>query len=163
MRKAIGAVVSGFALVTFYATCGAQQLPKSGSITFHTGWKDVGTAIEVAAKRMQGQGLITGATFNDKGSGPLHLGPANCSYAFMAIAGSGKNTGFCTFSDADGDKVFTAFTGTITPDGQGNGTNDIVGGTGKYDGIKGNGPWKCKYVGSNGELTCAQTLEYRLP
>lgn len=55
---------------------GAQQLPKTGSFSFHTGWKDTGTTIEVADKR---EGMVTGVAFNDRGTGPLHLGPANHS------------------------------------------------------------------------------------
>ncbi len=163
MRKALVVLVSGLSFAALCNGASAQQLPKSGSINFHTGWKDTGTAIEVAAKRMQGQGMVTGATFNDKGAGPLHLGPANCSYTFIAIEGNGKTKGFCTFSDADGDRIFTDFTGTTAPDGQGNGINEIIGGTGKYQGIQGKGPWKCKYMGGNGELQCAQSFDYRLP
>jgi hypothetical protein len=141
----------------------ADPLPKSGSISYHTAWKDTGAAIEVADKRMQGQGMVTGATFNDKGSGPLQGGPANCSYTFMAVEGAGKSKGYCTFGDADGDRIFTDFTGDNMPDGQASGTNEIVGGTGKYAGIKGSGPWKCRYVGRNGESHCTQRLDYRLP
>lgn len=163
MRKAIAILIASLSFAVFCTASGAQQLPKSGSINFHTGWKDTGGALEVADKRLQGQGMVTGVTFNDKVSGPLHLGPANCSYTFMAVEGNAKNKGYCTFSDVDGDRIFTDFTGTSTPDGQGNGTNEIVGGTGKYAGIQGNGPWKCKYVGRNGESQCAQRLDYRLP
>ena len=163
MRKSPVVLVSCFAFAMLSGAAVGQQLPKSGSINFHTGWKDTGAAIEVAAKRMQGQGMVTGATFNDKGAGPLHMGPANCSYTFIAVDGHGKTKGFCAFSDADGDRVFTDFTGTTAPDGQGSGVNEIIGGTGKYDGIQGSGPWKCKYMGGNGELQCAQRLDYRLP
>ena len=156
------ASLASVGLMAFCTQVGAESLPKSGTINFHTGWKDTGNAMEVAAKRMQGQGVVTGATFNDKGAGPLHGGPANCSYTFIAIEGAGKSKGYCTFSDADGDRIYTDFTGTSTPDGKGNGTNEIIGGTGKYSGIQGSGPWKCQYVGGNGEFHCAQRLDYRL-
>ena len=162
LRKICGTM--GWTLAVLFATTlSAQQLPKSGTISFHTGWKDVGEAREVADKRMQGHGSVVGVTFNDKGAGPLHLGPASCFYTFFGIEGNSKQKGFCTFSDADGDRIFTDFTGTGAPDGQGNGINEIAGGTGKYAGIQGRGPWKCGYAGSNGELHCAQKLEYRLP
>lgn len=162
MSKAL-AGLSGVLMIALCAGAGAQQLPKSGSFNIHTGWKDTGVALEVADKRMQGQGMVTGVTFNDKGSGPLHTGPANCSYTFMVVEGAGKSKGFCTFSDADGDRIFTDFTGINKPDGQASGTNEIVGGTGKYAGIQGSGPWKCTYVGRNGESHCAQRFDYRLP
>jgi len=37
--------------------------------------------------------------------------------------------------------------------------NEIAGGTGKYVGIRGTGPWKCTPVGGNGEIQWAQRLD----
>jgi len=163
MNKALVAFVTGLSLATLCTAAGAQQLPKSGSINFHTGWKFVGEAVTVADKHLQGHGSVAGVTFNDKGSGPLHLGPANCFDTFFVIDGQGKNKGFCAFGDADGDRIFTEFTGNFVPGTGGNGINEIAGGTGKYAGITGSGPWKCKPSGANGEVQCAQRLDYRLP
>ena len=162
MRKVVQSFVLGSCLAFAAATVCAQQLPKSGSISFHTGWKLVGEAYTQAEKNMLGHGSAIGVTFNDKGSGPLHLGPADCVYTFLVIDERGKNKGSCAFGDADGDRIFTNYTGTLSPDGDG-GTNEIAGGTGKYAGIQGSGPWKCKGAGTNGELQCAQRLDYRLP
>lgn len=144
------------------AVAGAQQLPRSGTIGFHTGWKYAADGMSPADKHFIGRGNATGVTFNDKGSGPLHLGPANCFEGFFAIEGKGKGRGFCAFGDTDGDRLFTEFTGTFGPDGA-IGTNEITGGTGKYAGISGSGAWKCKMSGVNGELQCAQRLDYKLP
>jgi len=130
MRKALAVFVTGISFTILCTSASAQQLPKSGNISFHTGWKDNSVAIQVADKRWQGQGMVTGATFNDKGAGPLHLGPANCSYTFFAIEGNVKNMGFCAFGDGDGDRIFSQFTGAGKPDGEASGTNEITGGTG---------------------------------
>jgi hypothetical protein len=105
----------------------SQQLAKSGSIEFHTGWKYTVDAMSPAEKYVIGRGNATGVTFNNKGSGPLHLGPANCSEGFFASDGRGKGAGFCAFGDADGDRIFTQFTGTFGPDGA-TGINEITGG-----------------------------------
>ena len=164
MRKGITIIVTGILSATFCIATSAQQLPKSGSINWHTGWKLVAEALPVADKTMQGHGTVVGVTFNDKGAGPLHLGPAECFFTFFVIDGKGKNLGFCAFGDADGDRIFTEFSGKLgLPNGYDEGTNVIAGGTGKYDGIQGSGPWKCKSAGSNGEAQCAQRLDYRLP
>ena len=162
MCKALSVVVSGVVLTGFCVGANAQQLPKSGSISFHTGWRDSAEVVQVAEKRIQGHARDAGVTFNDKGSGPLHLGPANCFATFDLADGNGPVKGYCAFSDADSDKIFTDFTGTIGADGA-NGTNMISGGTGKYAGVTGSGPWKCKFAGTNGELQCAQRLDYKLP
>ena len=61
------------------------------------------------------------------------------------------------------DRIFTEFTGNFVPGTDGNGTNVIAGGAGKYTGITGSGPWKCKPSGTNGEVQCAQRLDYKLP
>lgn len=163
MRSVLTILGAVGCIFVFSGGAGAQQLPKSGSINFHTGWKFTGEVLTVADKHMQGHGTVIGVTFNDKGSGPLHLGPANCFDTFHLIEGRGKNKGFCAFGDADGDRIFTEFSGMLVPEGGGNGTNEITGGTGKYAGIQGSGPWKCKPSGTNGELNCSQRLDYRLP
>lgn len=159
-------ILAGMGMITMaicvVGSAGAQQLAKSGSISFHTGWKYNAEATSPADKYVIGRGNSTGVTFNDKGSGPLHLGPANCFEGFFAHDGKGKGAGFCAFGDVDGDRLFTQYTGTFGPDGA-NGTNEITGGTGKYSGITGSGPWKCKMSGANGELQCVQRLDYKLP
>ena len=142
----------------------AQQLPKTGVISIHTGWKVTGEALETADKVMQGHGTAIGTAFNDRGSGPLHGGPATCLYTFHFANGTPKNKGFCTFGDADGDRFFTEWNGGPAADGSGTeGVNTILGGTGKYAGIQGNGTWKSRDVGPNGNHLTTQRFEYRLP
>ncbi|MSQ60627.1 MAG: hypothetical protein EXR36_13540 [Betaproteobacteria bacterium] len=114
--------------------------------------------MDVADKHMQGHGTAIGTSFNDKGSGPLHQGPATCFYTFFVANGAPKNKGFCTFGDEDGDRLFTDWHGNGAE-----GVNSIVGGTGKYAGIQGSGTWKSRDVGPNGQHLTTQRFEYRLP
>ncbi len=162
--KTLGILLAVVCLSTLTGVAGAQDLPKSGSISWHTGWKFTGEVMNVAEGHMEVHGKAIGTSFNDNGAGPLHLGAAECVAAIFLINGSGSNVGYCAFGDADGDRIFTQFTGKVgLPNGYDEGTNVISGGTGKYTGISGRGPWKCKGVGSNGGLQCAQRLDYRLP
>ena len=163
MLRAVVLFAAGILIASPGVTGHCQTLAKAGTISFHTGGKNTASVMDVADKRVQGQGVVTGVTFNDKGSGPLHLGGANCSFAFIATEGDGKNLGYCTFGDTDGDRIFVDFTGGSTPDGVLSGSNRIIGGTGKYAGIQGGGPWKCRFAGANGEYQCMQQLDYRLP
>jgi hypothetical protein len=165
MQRALAVLGCWLTLAGFCDVVTGQQLPKSGSINFNTGWgKATGSDIEVASKRFQGAGVLTGVTFNDKGSGPLHQGPATCSYIYFAVEGHGKSKIYCAFGDADGDRIFTECNNAAgTPDGWAGGTNEIIGGTGKYNGIQGKGPWKTKYPSRNGESWSTQQLDYRLP
>lgn len=163
MIKSCAVLAAGVCIAMFSGAASAQPLPRSGAIAYHTGWRFVGEFVNVAEKRGIGHGRVAGVTFNDKGSGPLHLGPANCVDTFTVVDGQGRNKGYCAFGDADGDRIFTEFSGTFTPEAGGTGVNDIIGGTGKYSGVQGSGPWKCKPAGTDGEIQCAQRLDYRLP
>ena len=79
MFRAFAACMSGILFVVSYSALGAEQLPKSGSFTIHSGWKSIGETTQIADGRTYGSGTFWGVTFNDKGSGPLHIGPVICS------------------------------------------------------------------------------------
>jgi hypothetical protein len=137
----------------------AQDLPRSGTIKWHTGWRDVNTTFDVAEGHVQGAGSVVGTTFNETGSGPLHLGEAVCVYTFHLKGDKVVNKGYCAFGDSDGDRIFTDWTG----EGD-HGINIISGGTGKYAGITGRGPWyESGPTGKNGGFKTLQRLDYRLP
>jgi len=158
--------VCGAAVICVTATGNAipaDPLPKSGSISVHSGYWAVGDAVTVAEKHVQGHGSNRGITFNDKGSGPMHLGPTDCFYTFYTAGDRTKVRGFCSFGDTDGDRVLTSFIGASTADGYIAGDHEIENGTGKYSGIKGTMTFKCKYSSGNGELECTQRMDYNLP
>lgn len=164
MCKALGVCLAGIFSWAVCASVNGQDLPKSGTISWHTGWKLTSEAMTVAEGHVEGHGTAIGTSFNEKGAGALHLGPAECVFSFFVMKGAGSNVGYCAFGDADGDRIFTEFTGKLgLPNGYDEGTNVISGGTGKYAGITGRGPWKCKLVGNNAAIQCAQRLDYRLP
>jgi hypothetical protein len=141
----------------------AEALPKSGTVSVHSGYWAVGEAVNVAEKYVQGHGNNRGITFNDKGSGPLHLGPTDCFYTFYTAVERTKVKGYCTFGDTDGDRIFTDFSGAFDADGYVQGMHDVDAGTGKYAGIQGTMIFKCKYSGAHGELECTQRMTYKLP
>jgi len=162
MRK-IGKLIVGVLCAGSSIVGAADTLPKTGSISVHSGYAVVGESVTVAEKHVQGHGKNMGITFNDKGSGPLHLGPTDCFYTFYTAVDRTNAKGYCTFGDADGDRIFTDFKGAFNSDGYIQGTHDIDGGTGKYAGIQGTMTFKCKYAGGNGEFECIQRMDYRLP
>ena len=141
----------------------AEALPKTGGVSVHSGYWAVGESVAFGEKNAQGHGNNRGITFNDKGSGPLHLGPTDCFYTFSTVAERTKVKGYCTFGDTDGDRIFTDFGGAFNAEGYVQGTHEVDGGTGKYAGIQGTMSFKCKYSGANGELACTQRLDYRMP
>jgi len=121
-------------------------LPMSGSFRLHTGWKLVGDTTKITNKLTYGSGSIWGVAYNDAGSGPLHMGAVVCTDAYEVIEGVSASQGKCAWSDADGDRLFTDWSGkgasTSTSDFVG--MNTITGGTGKFNGIQGKAPFQCK-------------------
>jgi hypothetical protein len=163
MRTLFIATAASLVLCTIGSVAIADQLPRSGTISVHTGWKAIGEMLQVTEDRIQGTGSIWGVSFNDRGSGPLHMGPTVCSYAYIGIKGEGTVKGECYFSDPDGDKIFGSFSGAFGANGQSSGVNELTGGTGKYAGIRGKGPYKCQWLSDKGHLACTEQFEYRLP
>jgi hypothetical protein len=99
--------VSSLFVAAFCSSVAAQQLPKSGSISVHSGYWAVGESVNVGEKTVQGHGNNRGIAFNDKGSGPLHLGPTDCFYTFSTIADHTKVKGYCTFSELESNALAT--------------------------------------------------------
>jgi hypothetical protein len=79
------------------------------------------------------------------------------------IASALSAKGQCTWTDADGDKIFNDWTGAADANGVLAGMNQLTGGTGKFSGIQGKGPFQCKALNANGQYVCTQEFEYRLP
>lgn len=57
-----------------------------------------------------------------------------------------------------GDNLYTSFDGNAATN---KGANYITGGTGKYAGITGQGPWVCSGA-AGGESMCNQSLTYEI-
>ena len=154
---------AGISLAAFSMAADAQPLPKSGTISVNSGWKAIGETVQIGEGRTLGWGGLYGVTFNTRGSGPLHIGHGICSYTFELTAGAGPGRGGCSWSDADGDQIFTEYSGTWSAKGAFDGLNQITGGTGKFVGIGGKAPFQCKTLSGQGHFGCTQQFEYRLP
>jgi hypothetical protein len=139
------------------------DLPKSGSFSIHSGWKSIGEVSRISDNHTYGFGSFWGVSYNDAGSGALHTGPVVCPYTLEVISGAGTGQGSCAWGDAEGDKIFTSWSGSLTPAGEFSGMNQITGGTGKFKGIQGKAPFQCKALNEKGQWTCKQQFEYRLP
>jgi hypothetical protein len=116
-------LTTALALGSFSAT--AADLPRSGSFTLHSGWKGVGEVVQVGNNHIFGAGNFYAVAFNDAGSGPLHKGAVVCSYALELINGAGPIGGPCAWSDSDGDKFFTSYTGKLEASGAAAGDHKI--------------------------------------
>ena len=69
----------------------AQQnnpLPSSGTFKLHSGWKGIGETTKISDNHTFGSGNFWGVSFNDAGSGPLHVGPVVCAYTLDTVGGA---------------------------------------------------------------------------
>jgi hypothetical protein len=138
-----------------------STLPASGTFKIHSGWKGVGENVKVGENHVFGTGNFWGVTYNDAGSGPLHMGAVVCSYTLDLTSGAGPFQGTCVWSDGDGDQIFTGYSGKISASGALDGMNKITGGTGKFRGIQGQAPFQCRSLNDKAQITCTQQFEYQ--
>ena len=130
----------------------AADLPQSGTIKIHGTHKGTVQAVQVGENHSMGNASNWGVTYNESGSGPLHVGAAVCTAAFNNVNGATTSAGYCAFGDAGGaDKIFVAYSGTWNGDA-GQGSGPITGGIGKYAGITGKWAWQCKHVEASQSL-----------
>jgi hypothetical protein len=106
----------------------AADLPQSGTIKTHGTHKGTYQAVQVGEKHSMGTGSNWGVTYNESGSGPLHMGAAMCTFAVNSVNGADTYVGDCAFGDAGGaDKIFVAYSGNGDGAG-GQGSGPITGG-----------------------------------
>jgi hypothetical protein len=149
--------------IAFASSAIAADLPQSGSVKIHSAFKVNNQAAEMGDKHFMGSFNAWAITYNDAGSGPLHMGSALCAGSFNDTNGSYDAGGWCAWGDANGDKFFTVFTGKGTDNVGQQGTHTITGGTGKFAGIQGKGSYQCKDVNPSQSLTaCTQQFDYSL-
>ena len=124
----------------------------AGTIKLHSGWKLIQERVDNGIA----YGTLWGITFNDAGSGPLHMAPVSGTYKITQE--TGKGGGELTWGNGD-DQLKGPFTITATPDGKSTGEN-IVKGTGKLAGVTG-GTFACTFVSVKPEdqqASCTQVF-----
>ena len=159
MRKAIAKLIIGCGFVVFCTNVLSDILPKSGEINLQSIYKG---AFITKFNDDYSHGAVTGVTFNALGKGPLHMGKVACSFSIFTRKDIKKVIGFCTHEDKNGDEIFIQYGGTSNVEGEWNGTDDIIGGTGKFKGIQGGGPYSCTNSDKEGEFPCTAKIKYLL-
>ena len=160
MKKTVAIQFVCTCLVFLCAGLNAETLPKSGLISIQSIFK-AGTPTKFNDDYSHNG--VAGVTFNEKGSGPLHLGKVACSVSSFSRKEINKVIGFCTIEDKNGDEIFVQYAGDSNTKGEFTGTSDIMGGTGKFEGIHGSGTGVCANTDKKGEFPCTEKFDYQLP
>jgi hypothetical protein len=147
-----------------------QPIAKEGEVSgvfLHSGAIKI---IELA----EGTGIINwenkGVWKEDSSEGPFHNSLISCAGVFIFLKGVGKSHGNCVLADSDGDKYLFEVTQEnmkLEP-GRQEGKFIIIGGTGKFSGIQGEGVFKRHDVRSIREAIYQEGLtrvkgRYKLP
>ncbi len=107
------------------------------------GWHATGTFHQMGENAGYWTGEFSGSFESDKGNGGLfHKMSVRCPawQKFNFTKGTAIAAGVCYGKDLDGDEVYFDWTGAEAKLGQpGKGSFAYIGGTGKYNGMKGSG------------------------
>jgi hypothetical protein len=164
MHKLTMAAFSAGAVLLFATPAKSADLPQSGTIRIHSTFKANSQIADVGEKHIMGSGNLWGVTYNDGGSGPLHMGAWYCTYTFQTVNNPQQIGGNCAFGDAGGaDKIFIVWSGTTTESDGDRGTGTIIGGIGKFAGVQGKMAYQCKQIDPAHEVgACTQQFDYQL-
>lgn len=160
MKKTVAIQIVVVCLVFLCAGLRAETLPKTGTFNIQSIFK-AGTPTKFNDDYSHNG--LAGVTFNEEGSGPLHLGKVACSVSSFSRNDVNKVIGFCNFEDKEGDSIFVQYAGNGSTKGEFTSTNEIIGGTGKFDGIRGNGQGACTNTHKHSEFPCTGQFDYQLP
>ena len=142
-KTALASALSLALFVAFGASALAGELPKSG--TYSTTWTFTGpyTAVEIGEDQWAWSATFTLIVWNNAGEGFFHDMSANCiNMGSEAEDAPFTDSGYCSYEDADGNKIFTYWYETEADKG----TATILGGTGKYAGIQGGDTYEYVYT-----------------
>ncbi|MCG3201222.1 MAG: hypothetical protein NFCOHLIN_01088 [Gammaproteobacteria bacterium] len=116
--------------------------------------------VEDQAEHVVMYGEMDGVLFTEPSGG--FLDKARYQVVYLSDSSGMVSGGYKTFTTADGAKVFAKFTDTEMAPPVYKGTFELIGGTGKYQGIKGKGTWTYTSV-SDSAAWDEMEGEYELP
>ena len=109
----------------------AAELPKEGSYDFVSCWSGVNNAITFSKTHTASSYEMTGAIRSNPPDGMFDKNSFRCVGINASLGGKNTGSTVCEAMDVDGDKRLSTF--SLASDGSL--TREIVGGTGKYEGM----------------------------
>jgi hypothetical protein len=139
----------------------AGDIAKSGKFQMQGGFTDVNPQTVTLDKDHSYRVVVSWGVISPN---PLNIVTAACPYVSEVKNGKADDTGHCAWTDADGDKVFSDWSGQVDmKTGKGGGPATIVGGTGKFVGITGSAPFTCQALNDNPvQYACSTNWDYQL-
>lgn len=140
-----------------------QQLAKRGTYSGSFGWSSSSTVFQLEGGHEYTHAVFKGTFFNENWEGFLHQSSCVAPAVSDLTNGKGIANGVGVFTDKEDDKAFFVWKGTIDPDTGFNGDYQWTGGTGKYNGLKGNNTFNAFNIGATPEGVGELRGEWQLP
>ncbi len=140
-----------------------EELAKQGTYSGSFGWSLSSTVHELEEGHVFSQDVFKGTFFNESGGGFLHQTSCVAPAVTELTNGIGTAHGVGTFTDKENDKAFFVWKGTINPETGFSGDYQWTGGTGKYNGLKGNNTFNAFGIGATPEGVGELKGEWQLP
>ncbi len=133
----------------------AESLPKTGSVK-HAAYTVCrqSVAVDLGEVGSDSAAECTGIVKAADGPKPFDNLALRCLEGSTARKAGYKFTGSCVETDGDGDKLYLSY------EGPEDGPLTVLGGTGKFKGIKGAGHWRVTDAPGNTATLFAFTLDY---
>jgi hypothetical protein len=164
MTRGLLAVLFLPGVLLLAAATAEAQLPKRGMYTSHFAFHYVTKVSEIEKDHVFVTGEVIGTLLNDAGHGFLHATAVVCPLANDNVKGVSNAHGYCTVTDADGDKAFLAWKcKSPQPGARCEGDFQWTAGTGKYSGIKGNNVFHAGPVPKTASGYAVWKGEWQLP
>jgi len=142
---------------------GSVGLASAETVTLHSGYRKEGVWQEVGDGQMFWSGTYWLFSFSEAGGGFGDRMASTCPATVMVADGIARYSGFCIKTDADGDQLFSSFEGELPRDAPFAGAEVYVGGTGKYQDIRGDAEFNCSAIGRDEQGYCDYRVNYTLP
>ena len=142
-KTALASALSLALFAAFGASALAGELPKQGTHSLTWTFSGPYTAIEIGEDQWAWSSTYTLIIWNDAGEGFFHDMSGICvGMGSEEPEAPFTDSGYCSYVDADGDKIFTHWYETEADKG----TQILLGGTGKYAGVQGGDTYEYVYT-----------------
>ena len=139
MMKVSIALILTLLLMTAAGPVVGEEIATEGSTSGKTYWTGTFDVLPMSKERVQMNYVGYGISVSDTGKGIFHNASGHVVGGLHAVKGAYEDSGFCTFTRPDGDKLFFTYKASGTLGKSAKGTFTFVGGTGKFVGIQGGG------------------------
>jgi hypothetical protein len=138
INKSMALILTLLLLATAGPVVG-EEIAKEGSASGKTYWVGTFDVLPMGEERVQMNYVAHGISVGDNEKNIFHNASGHVVGGLHAVKGAYEDSGFCTFTRPDGDKLFFTYKASGTLGKSAKGTFTYVGGTGKFVGLQGGG------------------------